>query len=181
VGRKQEVDLPSQRNFNQSDNRTEVERSSSLGRQSGDSLESTDSTGTSESSQPDSSGLRRLSAPWSPRPRLCSQTRSASEETRPQRQQTPGPRARRQQQESQQLQRQRQRQPSTSNGTLSGSSSQESLPSDQITYHQFYHVFREGELDQLIGKYVENLHVISSYYDHASWCIIAEKVQVWTI
>ncbi|XP_011298189.1 uncharacterized protein fid [Fopius arisanus] len=68
---------------------------------------------------------------------------------------------------------------------LSGSSSQESLPSDRgggaITYHQYYHVFREGELDALINKYVENLHIISSYYDHASWCIVAEKVQVWTI
>ncbi|XP_014227656.1 mucin-5AC-like [Trichogramma pretiosum] len=74
------------------------------------------------------------------------------------------------------------RRSATSNdGTLSGSSSQESLPSDQMTYHQYYHVFREGELDQLIDKYVENLHVISSYYDHASWCIVAEKVQVWTI
>ena len=70
---------------------------------------------------------------------------------------------------------------SNSNGTLSGSSSQESLPSDQMIYHQYYHVFREGELEQLIDKYVENLHVISSYYDHASWCIVAEKVQVWTI
>lgn len=72
-----------------------------------------------------------------------------------------------------------------SNNSLSASSSQESLPSDRgggaITYHQYYHVFREGELDQLINKYVENLHIISSYYDHASWCIVAEKVQVWTI
>lgn len=63
--------------------------------------------------------------------------------------------------------------------------SQESLPTDniggEITYHRYYHVFREGELDQLIEKYVENLHIISSYYDHSSWCIIAEKVQVWTI
>lgn len=63
--------------------------------------------------------------------------------------------------------------------------SQESLPSDnvggEITYHRYYHVFREGELDQLIEKYVENLHIISSYYDHASWCVVAEKVQVWTI
>lgn len=72
-----------------------------------------------------------------------------------------------------------------SRATLSASSSQESLPSDRgggaITYHQYYHVFRKGELDQLINKYVENLHIISSYYDHASWCIVAEKVQVWTI
>lgn len=64
-------------------------------------------------------------------------------------------------------------------------SSQESLQSDnvggEITYHRYYHVFREGELDQLIEKYVQNLHIISSYYDHASWCVVAEKVQVWTI
>ncbi|KAJ8984420.1 hypothetical protein NQ317_012483 [Molorchus minor] len=63
--------------------------------------------------------------------------------------------------------------------------SQDSLPTDnmggEITYHRYYHVFRQGELDQLIEKYVENLHIISSYYDHSSWCIIAEKVQVWTI
>jgi len=50
-----------------------------------------------------------------------------------------------------------------------------------LTYHRYYHVFREGELDKLIEKYVQNLHIISSYYDHASWCIVAEKVQVWTI
>lgn len=70
--------------------------------------------------------------------------------------------------------------------SISNASSQESLSSDRggggsITYHQYYHVFREGELDQLINKYVENLHIISSYYDHASWCVVAEKVQVWTI
>lgn len=69
--------------------------------------------------------------------------------------------------------------------SMSNASSQESLPSDRgggsITYHQYYHVFREGELDQLINKYVQNLHIISSYYDHASWCVVAEKVQVWTI
>lgn len=69
--------------------------------------------------------------------------------------------------------------------TIVSDTSQDSLPSDniggEITYHRYYHVFREGELDQLIEKYVENLHIISSYYDHASWCIIAEKVQVWTI
>lgn len=71
------------------------------------------------------------------------------------------------------------------NTSLSDDTSQDSLPSDNIggsiTYHRYYHVFREGELDQLIERYVENLHIISSYYDHASWCVVAEKVQVWTI
>lgn len=59
----------------------------------------------------------------------------------------------------------------------------DSLPSEggAVTYHRYYHVFKRGELDQLIEKYVESLHVVSSYYDQASWCVVAEKVQVWTI
>ena len=50
-----------------------------------------------------------------------------------------------------------------------------------LTHHRYYHVFREGEIDHLIEKYVENLHIISSYYDHSNWCVVAEKVNVWTI
>ena len=50
-----------------------------------------------------------------------------------------------------------------------------------LTHHRYYHVFREGEIDHIIEKYVENLHIINSYYDHANWCIIAEKVNVWTL
>ena len=48
-------------------------------------------------------------------------------------------------------------------------------------YNRYYHVFREGEIDHMIEKYVENLHIISSYYDHANWCIVAEKVNVWSL
>jgi hypothetical protein len=33
----------------------------------------------------------------------------------------------------------------------------------------------------MIEKYVENLHIISSYYDHANWCVVAEKVNVWSL
>ncbi|XP_025423500.1 uncharacterized protein LOC112692895 isoform X2 [Sipha flava] len=64
------------------------------------------------------------------------------------------------------------------------STSQESLSENgggSITFHRYYHVFKEGELDQLIEKYADNLHIISSYYDESNWCVIAEKVQVWTI
>lgn len=50
-----------------------------------------------------------------------------------------------------------------------------------LTHHRYYHVFREGEIDHMIEKYVENLHIISSYYDHANWCIVAEKVNVWSL
>ncbi|CAL8349250.1 unnamed protein product [Arctogadus glacialis] len=46
---------------------------------------------------------------------------------------------------------------------------------------RYYHVFREGELAELIEKHVEELHVIASYFDHANWCVVAEKIQVWKI
>lgn len=71
------------------------------------------------------------------------------------------------------------------NTSQSLSTSQESLVGNEaggpMTYHRYYHVFREGELDHLIESQVENLHIISSYYDHANWCVVAEKVRVWTI
>ena len=49
------------------------------------------------------------------------------------------------------------------------------------SFKRFYHVFKEGELSDLITRHVECLHVIDSYYDHANWCVVAEKVRVWTI
>lgn len=49
------------------------------------------------------------------------------------------------------------------------------------THHRYFHVFREGELDSLINHHVASLHIVSSYYERASWCVVAEKVQVWTI
>lgn len=72
----------------------------------------------------------------------------------------------------------------TQRDSMSTASSQDSLHTNDggsLTHHRYYHVFREGELDYLINKYVQNLHIISSYYDHANWCIVAEKVNVWTI
>ena len=57
-----------------------------------------------------------------------------------------------------------------------------SQTSDDPSQHlRYYHVFREGELVDLIEKHVDNLHIIRSYYDHANWCVIAEKVEVWRI
>jgi len=65
---------------------------------------------------------------------------------------------------------------------VSASDSEDSAETGgSLTHHRYYHVFREGEIDHMIEKYVENLHIISSYYDHANWCIIAEKVNVWTL
>lgn len=50
---------------------------------------------------------------------------------------------------------------------------------DKESYKRFYHVFKEDELMALIEKHVKSLHVIESYYDHANWCVVAEKVNTW--
>ena len=42
---------------------------------------------------------------------------------------------------------------------------------------RYYHVFREGELAQLIVNDVPYLRIIDCFYDHANWCVIAEKMQ----
>nr|XP_033806162.1 probable tRNA methyltransferase 9B isoform X2 [Geotrypetes seraphini] len=46
---------------------------------------------------------------------------------------------------------------------------------------RYYHVFRKGELVELIEQHIPELHVEQAYFDHANWCVVAEKVQVWTI
>ncbi|XP_019943836.2 probable tRNA methyltransferase 9B isoform X1 [Paralichthys olivaceus] len=69
-----------------------------------------------------------------------------------------------------------------------GKEQQESTQSPQGSEGQvegsclrYYHVFREGELAELIESHVEELHVKHAYFDHANWCVVAEKVQLWKI
>lgn len=58
-----------------------------------------------------------------------------------------------------------------------------STPSPPANLHRYFHLFKCGELEEVIEQNVENLHVVKSYYsEHAnSWCVVAEKVRVWTI
>ncbi len=75
-----------------------------------------------------------------------------------------------------------------SEGGLQGKEQQESTRSPQESEGQvegsclrYYHVFREGELAELIENHVEELQVKHTYFDHANWCVVAEKVQLWKI
>ena len=43
-----------------------------------------------------------------------------------------------------------------------------------LTYYRYYHVFRSGELDELIEE-VEILQLLDVSYDHANWCAIAQR------
>jgi hypothetical protein len=68
-------------------------------------------------------------------------------------------------------------------GTFEDSDSEEESEEtvDKNLYRRFYHVFCKGELDDLVEESVDSLHVLESYYDHANWALVAEKVQVWKI
>nr|XP_020468795.1 probable tRNA methyltransferase 9-like protein [Monopterus albus] len=73
-----------------------------------------------------------------------------------------------------------------SGGGPQGEELQESTPDPQETEVEgsclrYYHVFREGELVELIEDHVEELHVKHTYFDHSNWCVVAEKVQLWKI
>ncbi|XP_069778898.1 probable tRNA methyltransferase 9B [Narcine bancroftii] len=46
---------------------------------------------------------------------------------------------------------------------------------DDTEFMRYYHVFRERELVQLIEENVQELHVLSSSYDHGNWCVIVKK------
>ena len=61
-------------------------------------------------------------------------------------------------------------------GKSDSASAGATVTSDEPVYHRFYHVFKEGELKELI-EHVPNTCVIDVYYDKGNWCVIFEKNQ----
>ena len=49
-------------------------------------------------------------------------------------------------------------------------------PTEPEKLQRYYHVFRKGELVQLIESGVPSLKVVKEYYDHGNWAVIAEKL-----
>lgn len=43
-----------------------------------------------------------------------------------------------------------------------------------VVYKRFYHLFKQGELEENV-KEIEEVELLSSYYDHANWCVILRK------
>ncbi|XP_015903663.2 uncharacterized protein [Parasteatoda tepidariorum] len=50
-----------------------------------------------------------------------------------------------------------------------------------VAMHRYHHLFEQDELDDLIENFVDDLHILETFKDQFHWCIIAEKVRVWTI
>lgn len=62
----------------------------------------------------------------------------------------------------------------SSNGAQTSAPSLKSDSSPAPVFHRYYHVFQQGELEQLCGQ-VAGVKVQSSYHDQGNWCVILEK------
>lgn len=58
----------------------------------------------------------------------------------------------------------------TSASTPKSASDQSPMP----VFHRYYHVFQQGELEQLCAQ-VAGVRVQSSYHDQGNWCVVLEK------
>lgn len=59
----------------------------------------------------------------------------------------------------------------SADATQTSTSTESSSPP---VFHRYYHVFQQGELEQLCGQ-VTGVKVQSSYHDQGNWCVILEK------
>lgn len=49
--------------------------------------------------------------------------------------------------------------------------------SNEKQFLRFYHVFEEGELEELCSR-LGNVDIVNSYYDQGNWCVLIKKVRV---
>ncbi len=61
-----------------------------------------------------------------------------------------------------------------SEGLQDGGMSKRTSNDSSAVFHRFYHVFSEGELEDLCLQ-LPNVQVIKSYYDKGNWCVIIQK------
>jgi alkylated DNA repair protein alkB family protein 8 len=59
-------------------------------------------------------------------------------------------------------------------GTMDGEGGVEDKADGQ-TYHRYYHVFKQGELEALCGE-VDSCVVKHTYYDQGNWCVVLQKL-----
>ncbi|KAG8195954.1 hypothetical protein JTE90_028928 [Oedothorax gibbosus] len=50
-----------------------------------------------------------------------------------------------------------------------------------VIMHRYHHLFDKVELEDLIENYISDLHILDYFHEQSHWCIVAEKVRVWTI
>lgn len=50
--------------------------------------------------------------------------------------------------------------------------------SGELVYKRYYHLFKKGELEELVMLLGQNVvHIEESLYEHDNWCVVAKKIQ----
>lgn len=63
-----------------------------------------------------------------------------------------------------------------SSNELSKTDSNDKATNLSQIYHRFYHVFVEGELEELCSV-IKGVKVVKSYHDRGNWCVIIQKYE----
>ncbi|XP_055334019.1 alkylated DNA repair protein alkB homolog 8-like [Paramacrobiotus metropolitanus] len=50
----------------------------------------------------------------------------------------------------------------------------DAVKQDEKVFHRYYHVFREGELEEYC-ECLDNIEILQSYYDEGNWCIVLRR------
>lgn len=59
--------------------------------------------------------------------------------------------------------------------SIPSSVTQEAFQMSSTRLCRFYHVFKQGELSNLVVNHIDNLSVVSCTYDHGNWCLVSFK------
>ncbi|KAG9283872.1 hypothetical protein AMEX_G2701 [Astyanax mexicanus] len=59
---------------------------------------------------------------------------------------------------------------------LKGGAKAEATPTQARVFHRYYHVFQQGELEELCRS-VSGVTVLESYHDQGNWCVVLKKTQ----
>ncbi|KAL9652092.1 hypothetical protein ABK040_015893 [Willaertia magna] len=49
---------------------------------------------------------------------------------------------------------------------------------EEITFKRYCHVYKQGELDELVTKKVKGVTILESYYDYGNWCLLLQKNEI---
>lgn len=49
----------------------------------------------------------------------------------------------------------------------------------EVSYYRYYHVFRKGELVELLAE-IEDMIILDTAYESGNWCLVAQKRNLGT-
>jgi len=59
---------------------------------------------------------------------------------------------------------------------LAGSDyTEENKTDEEITFKRYCHVYKKGELDEMVTTKIKGVDIVDSFYDTGNWCLLLRK------